>query len=264
MCGPWSFLREYFVQLPTGYDKTKAYPMLLEGPGCGGKGNNLYALPDLATSVIRVGLSPSVEAQALHATNPGQGCFDDKDGDNSVEWPFYEALWDKLASTLCFDAHRVFAGGNSSGAWLANELGCKYSGDAARPIRGVLSNGGGLPTQRMYVPTCTTKPMSGFWSHSASDTTDAITVYDIPAMNRALIVDGCVPTGVTYQNAMFDPFPVSATDSTSCKKYQGCPAATPLVICSLPTNDHSAHDAVVNPGWPTFIKLFSTPPLLTP
>ena len=57
--------REYYLQLPANYDSSNALPVIFEGPGCGGKGNNLYALPDLATAVIRVGLSPSAEASAF-------------------------------------------------------------------------------------------------------------------------------------------------------------------------------------------------------
>jgi hypothetical protein len=262
-CGAWSYLREYYLQLPTGYDKTKAYPLLFEGPGCGGKGNNLYALPDLASTVIRVGLSPSVDAQAFHATNPGQGCFDWADGDNSVDWVFYENLYDQLAGQLCFDKNRVFASGNSSGAMLANELGCKYAGDATRPVRGIMPYTGGLPTDPRYVPTCANKPMAGMWVHEVADGTYPFTG-SIVAMNRALTVNGCTPAGVTYQTAAFDPFPISAADSTSCKKYRDCPALYPLVVCPLPDNGKSDHSSVVNPGWATFLKLFSAPPLLTP
>jgi hypothetical protein len=258
-CGDWSFARESFVQLPTGYDKTRAYPLLIEGPGCGGKGNNLYALPDLAGSVIRVGLSPSVDAQAFHATNPNQGCFDDKEGDDSVDWPFYEKLYDQLASTVCFDKNLVFAGGNSSGAWLANELGCKYAGDPTRPIRGVMANTGGLPDQTKYKPTCTTNPMAGFWSYAIDQVGGSSG--NVFAMNRALGVNGCTPTGVTYSAAMFDPFPISATDSTSCKKFKGCADRFPLVVCSLPGTSHGANDNVVDPGWCSFLKLFTTVPV---
>jgi hypothetical protein len=260
-CGAWTDMRDYWVRLPTGYDMTKAYPILFEGPGCGGHGNNLYALPGLGSTVIRVGVSPSAQIQAFHATNPGQGCFDDKEGDDSVDWVLYEALYDKLASQICFDRNRVFAGGNSSGAWFSNELGCKYAGDATRPVRGIMPNTGGLPTDPKYVPTCTTKPMSGFWSHEVNDGTNPF-MGNIVAMNRALTVNGCTPAGVTYGTAMFDPFPISATDSTSCKKYRGCPAEYPLVVCPLPGNQHASHDNVVNPGWDTFIKLFLTAPLL--
>jgi hypothetical protein len=267
-CGPWGpWTREYFVQVPTGYNKTKAYPLIFEGPGCGGHGNNLYALPDLADSAIRVGLTPSADAQALHATNPGQGCFDDKEGDDSVDFVFYESLWDQLAKTLCFDKNRVFAAGNSNGASLANELGCKYAGDATHPIRGIMTNGSaGLPTGTKYAPTCTTRPMAGMWIYAVDDGA-ANPVTPIGAMNRALQVNGCTPAGVSYQIAMFDPFPISATDSTSCKRYQGCPSIAPLVVCSLHATgigSSTVVTAAVNAGWPTFLKLFSAPPLLTP
>jgi poly(3-hydroxybutyrate) depolymerase len=255
-------VREYYVQLPAGYDQTKAYPLLVEGPGCGGNGNNLYALPDLAGTVIRVGLSPSVDAQAFHSTNPGQGCFDDKEGDDSVDWPFYEGVYDQLAATVCFDKNRVFAAGNSSGAWLANELGCKYAGDAARPIRGIMANTGGLPTDPRYVPTCTTKPMAGFWSWQAGDLSQASPTGNIIAINRALKVNGCTPDGVSYANGTFSPFPISSGDGTSCKKFNGCPDLYPLVVCATQGGGHVTADIVVNPGWATFIQLFSAPPVV--
>jgi hypothetical protein len=262
-CGAWGpWTREYYVKLPTGYMNTKAYPILFAGPGCGGHGNNMYALSGLADTIILVGLTPSADAQAGHATNPGQGCFDDKEGDDSVDWVFYEQLYDKLQGTLCFDRNRVFAGGDSSGAWFSNELGCKYAGDAKRPVRAVMPNTGGLPTDPRYVPTCTTKPMSGFWSHEVGDQVNMFTG-NIVAMNRALQVNGCMPAGVKYDTATFDPYPISATDSTSCKKYKGCPDLYPLVVCPLPGNDHASSPQVVNPGWTTFIKSFLAPPLLT-
>jgi hypothetical protein len=259
-CGAWSYARDYWVRLPTGYDKTKAYPLVFEGPGCGGHGNNLYSIPVFDTSVIVVGLSPSAEAQAFHATNPGQGCFDNKEGDDSVDWVFYENLYDQLAGTLCFDRNRVFGSGYTSGGWLANELGCKYAGDATRPIRGILVDSGGLPTDPNYVPTCTAKPMAGFWSHETTDTTTPF-LDDVVAMNRALVVNACGPPGVTYQTATFDPFPISGLDSTSCKRYRACPNLYPLVVCAFPGNGKSSHDNIVVPGWPTFLKLFSAPPL---
>ena len=39
------------MTLPAGYDPTKPYPIIFEGPGCGGSGLNLYKLPDLDGSV---------------------------------------------------------------------------------------------------------------------------------------------------------------------------------------------------------------------
>jgi hypothetical protein len=67
-----------------------------------------------------------------------------------------------------------------------------------------------------------------------------------------------------YASAMFEPFPISATDGTSCKRFKNCSDLYPMVVCPLPVNDHGSHPEVVNPGWATFIKLFLQAPLLAP
>jgi hypothetical protein len=258
-CGAWSDTRNYYVRLPQGYDKNQAYPLVLEGPGCGGQGYNLYGVPSFNSTVIRVGLTPSAYWQRYHATNPNQGCFDDKEGDDSVDFVFYEKLYDQLAGTLCFDRDRVFAAGNSSGSWLANELGCKYATDAKRPIRGVLTNGGGLPTDPRFTPTCTKSPMAGFWS---GEVPNPVTPFSsvIVAMDRALTVNGCTPAGVTYETATFDPFPIGGGNPDGvCKRYQGCPDTAPLVVCPIPySSQKGGQDNIVNPGWPAFLKLFDS------
>jgi poly(3-hydroxybutyrate) depolymerase len=265
-CGAWTDTREYWVKLPTGYDKTKAYPLFFEGPGCGGAGNNLYNIAEFDSTVIRVGLTPSAYWQQYHATNPGQHCFDDKEGDDSVDWVLYEKLYDLFNSTLCFDRNRVFAGGNSSGAWFSNELGCKYAGDPTRPVRAIMPNTGGLPTDPKYVPTCTTKPMAGFWSHQVGDTENPFSG-NIVAMNRALQVAGCTSGGATetYANggALGDPFTLTNGNATQCKRYKGCPDTTPLVVCPLPGNNHDSNTNTVQPGWAAFVKLFSTGSLIS-
>jgi hypothetical protein len=262
-CGPWSYLREYFVTLPVGYDNTKAYPLVFEGPGAGGHGDQLYALPDLASTVIRVGLTPSVDAQRLHATSPDQGCFDDYEGDDSVDWVFYESLYDQLAGQLCFDKNRVFASGNGhncGGSWLANELGCKYAGDPTRPVRGVLTNNGGLLTDPMYVPTCTTKPMAGIWVFDTM--IGDLPFYKVP-IARAMKVNGCT-IGTGYDDASFDNFPIGGGNpDTTCQKIKGCPDLYPLVVCVLPVNAVSSNASVVNPGWSMYVKLFENSPLLS-
>ena len=265
-CGDWSFAREYFVTLPATYDQTKAYPIFFEGPGCGGTGANLYALDaDAQDTVIRVGLSPSVDAQAFHATNPGQGCFDDKEGDDSVDFVFYEALYDHLAATLCFDRNRLFAGGNSSGAWLGNELGCKYAGDAQRPVRAVLSNTGGLPTDPRYAPTCTSAGMAAFWAYETdSDGSGQPFTGDLVAAARAIVVDKCDPQAA-YDTTNSSDFPIGGGNAAStCKLLSGCAPLFPLVVCKLAGTGHSAHLTVVNPGFSTFIRLFEKAPLLAP
>ncbi len=258
-CGAWSYEREYFLTLPAGYDEDRPYPLVLQGPGCGGTGADVYSLStDIDDSVIRVGLTPPPN-DIGHATNPGQGCFDDKEGDDSVDWVFYESLYDKLATQLCFDRHRVFASGQNSGAWFANELTCKYAGDAARPVRGVLASGGDLPNQPPYAPTCSGKPFAGIFFIMPPVNDNALPS-DHVASNDAFRVDGC-SMGTTVDTAPVENFPIGGgnPDST-CKQIVGCPGQNPLVVCTLP----SSFTDIVNPGFSTFLALFEKAPLLSP
>ena len=127
-----------------------------------------------------------------------------------------------------------------------------------------MPNAGGLPTDAKYVPTCTANPMAGMWSYQ-SDVTESSINSNIFAINRALKVNGCVPDGVTLSTAMFDDFSIGGGNlDGTCKKISGCPELAPLVVCSLPGAGHTSNDTVVDPGWPAFLKVFSTAPLLTP
>jgi len=249
--GPWTMDRQYFVRLPNGYDNTKAYPMILQGPGCGGDGRAVYPLGDIADQVIKVGFTPPDPGIVGHVEAPGGGCFDDKEGDDSVDWPFYEAVWDLLASELCFDQNRVFASGNSSGAWWGNELACKYAGDPNYPMRGIGVNTGGLPTDPTRVPTCNNNPFSGMWIHETNDGTNPFTGNKV-AIARAMSVNGCT-IGTNYDDTSFENYPIGGGNpDDTCRKIQGCPDLFPLVVCELPGNGHGSHDNVANPGFSTF------------
>jgi hypothetical protein len=253
-CGDWTSNREYSIFLPQNYNPNQAYPLIFAGPGCGGGSANIDRYDNnVNDQVIVIGLKPSVEIQAFNAISPNQGCFDDHEGDDSVDWVFYEDLYDTLASTLCFDRNRVFAGGNNSGATLANELGCKYAGDAMRPIRGVISNQGGLPSQAQYEPTCTDKPMAGFWAHFPEDT------YRFPdskfAINRAISVNHCIP-GTSYDNATLINYPIGGgLPDDTCKQIAGCDEL--MVVCSFPgSSSHQGLLAVTELGGSTFLQSF--------
>ena len=84
-CGAWSVPRDYYLWLPPTYDNHHAYPLVVQAPGCGGVGTEVYSLSPtngandvgLGGSVIRVGLTPPPNSVG-HGTNENQGCFDDK------------------------------------------------------------------------------------------------------------------------------------------------------------------------------------------
>jgi hypothetical protein len=262
VCGPWSVPRDFYVNLPANYDPNKAYPLIFEAPGCGGNGTNVYPISDVANRSIRVGLTPGPNSLG-HGTNEKQGCFDDREGDDSVDWVFYETVYDKLNSELCFDRNRVFAGGNSSGAWLANELGCKYAGDSRRPVRGVMPTTGGLPTDPAFVPTCSTAPLAGFWVHDLPNQTTPFSS-DQVAIDRAMSLAQC-KSGHDFQTARLVSFPIGGGVADDvCQRIADCDPLYPLVVCALPGVSRGSNDNVVNPGWSVFVKLFDTAPLVTP
>jgi predicted esterase len=269
-CGPWSLLREYYVTLPADYQKTQPYPLVLQAPGCGGNGTNVYSLSPTNTdvgagvngSVIRVGLTPAPNSIG-HGTNENQGCFDDKEGDDSVDFVFYENLLDKLKTELCYDESRVFAVGNSSGAWLSNELGCKYAGDTkGHAIRGILPNTGGLPNDPKFSPTCSGKPLAGFWIYENSDSGGGGFNGNIYAISRAMTAASCMVPN--YSGAVaggyVENFPIgNGMPATTCQRMLNCAAPYPLVVCALPGNVHGGHDDVVNPGFAAFLNLLAPP-----
>jgi poly(3-hydroxybutyrate) depolymerase len=262
-CGPWNYTRKYVLDLPDGYDSNTAYPIVFMGPGCGSSAQAILNEYDYdGAKVIRVGVTPVEERDTIgHGTNPGEGCFDDKEGDDAVDWVMYEELYKKLSQTVCFDRNRVFASGNSSGAWFSNELGCKYAGHPEYPVRGIMPNTGGLPAEPQYKPTCTDKPMAGMWVHETGDPVNGFAGNKY-AIARAMMVNGCT-MGTDYDTATFDPWPVDGRPANECRKMQGCPELYPIVVCPLNGNGHGGHGETVNPSGKKFLEMFTMPPFLT-
>lgn len=262
-CGPWSLEREYFVWLPPGYDKNKAYPLVIEGTGCGGKGTDVYPLtgpdpgggPGVGGSVIRVGITPAPNSIG-HGTNENQGCYDDKEGDDSVDLVLFETLLDKLKTQLCYDENRVYVSGNSSGAWIANELACKYAGDThGHAIRAVAVNQGGLPTEPQFRPTCSEKPVAGAFVYAIDDLGASFAGPKV-AISHTMKINGCASTSFDDAQSKneFMPYDVAGVAAGTCKRITGCLEQYPVVVCPLPGNNHGSHDDVVNAAFSTFFK----------
>jgi len=264
-CGPWSVPRDYYVWLPPAYAKTQAYPLVVQGPGCGATGTDVYSLSPTNTdanagvdgTVIRVGLTPP-PVSIGHGTNENQGCFDDKEGDDSVDFVFFEKLLDTLKAELCYDENRVFVAGNSSGAWLANELVVKYAGNTkGYAVRGVIANTGGLPNEPRFAPTPSGHPYAGLWVFEVDD---AGAGFSSPkyAIDKAMRAAGCVANG--YDTAQLEAFALGGGPlATACKRIAGCSTLFPLIVCPLAGNGHGAHNEIVNPGSAAFIDMLAAP-----
>src|SRR4029077_17590412 len=107
--------RVYYIDIPTGYDPTKPYPILFGGAGCGGADNTNASSGGFAVlgtsnpNAIQVGLGYI------------GGGFSQNGADNP-EMPFFDAVLKDVETSYCVDKGRVFVGGYSSGGWLSYML----------------------------------------------------------------------------------------------------------------------------------------------
>jgi poly(3-hydroxybutyrate) depolymerase len=260
--GPWSFSRDYYVWLPADYDYQKRYPVVIQLTACGGIGNSVYSLDGpgggegVDGSVIRVGISPPPDG-INHAINPNVGCYDDYEGDDSVEVTMYQAVIDALNQKVCYDKNRVFVNGDASGSTLSNQLLCHFAGTTdGYAIRGSITNAGTWRTPPSSAPTCSDKPVASIFVHEIDDPVQPFDNVKL-AINRALTVSGC--SGINYDTAPSSAYKIGASDSTSCKKMDGCAANYPVVVCALPGKTHDSNYEVVNPAASTLIGQLAAP-----
>jgi poly(3-hydroxybutyrate) depolymerase len=214
----------------------------------------------LNESFIHVGVTPPEPGTIGHTEAPGAGCFDDKEGDDSIDWVLYEDMLDFLAERFCYDHSRVFASGNSSGAWWANELGCIYAGHERYPIRGIAANVGGLPPEGPTGPHCVDAPLAGIWIREVNDGMAAF-ANDILAVERAMEVNDCDTSSYnqagnqlpTIAEDVWEPFPIDNNPDGTCHRMLECPAEYPIIVCPLPGTGHGSHTEVANPGFAAFL-----------
>ncbi|HVR61039.1 MAG TPA: hypothetical protein VMU50_04025 [Polyangia bacterium] len=227
-----SLMRNYYLKLPPNYDNMKPYRLIFQGTNCTGCPTCVMPFDTVAGAegVIQVAL----ERRA------GSGCFDDQ-SPMSVDFPFAEAADGELRGKICFDEHRVFINGHSSGSWLTNEVGCIYA-SAPQPgpappggplvIRAIAPHSGGLPA----TTPCSTRPMPGMWTHNHDDPMNNF-MGSVNAINRALKVNGCMGT---YGNSPIAPYAAPGTNNT-CHIYTSCPKEFPIILCDPATGGHEGN-----------------------
>ncbi len=231
--------REFFIKLPTNYDKMKPYRMVFEGPGCGSKLSSVpdFAGPSGAEGVIQIGLISETS------------CFDDQRTD-SIEYKFLEAVYAILQDKICFDQHRVFVSGFSSGAWLSNMMGCVYG---SKLIRAIAPSAGGLSTAPGIAPPCTNLPTPGLWNHNENDGTNSPSGTRA-AINRALKVNKCQGDFSTSPRAPYQ-VAASAAASMACERFTTCPKEFPVVLCHPTTGAHTMPSFFPAAAWQFFSAL---------
>jgi poly(3-hydroxybutyrate) depolymerase len=219
--GNWNN-RVYYINVPTGYDPTKPYPILFGGTGCGGaaqtngSSGGFAVLPSSNPNAIQVGLSYTNGA-----------CFSQGGADNP-ETPFFDAVLKEVSANYCIDKARVFVGGYSSGGWLSYMLAMARGG----VVRGIHPAAGGLAVEANRPPD-TKLPVAGLLLTGANDTANPATgaTGSDAARDLMLKYNGCTGTDTV-------PWEV-ACNGCGCVRYTGCPAAYPIVRCRPPGQGHT-------------------------
>ena len=203
--------REYYLNLPTGYDGKKPVPVVWEYHPMGGnakQGITMYGLNSKLTNVIFV--SP----QGLGST-PG---FPNTGGEDEN---MTRAINAEIEAKYCTDTSRYFATGFSYGGSMSFTAACNMS-DIFRAV-------GAESGSTVSGATCASKKparMVAVWAtHGDADT--VLPISAATSMIQALAKDnGCTTT-------------TTAVDPSPCVAYQGCQDGYPVVWCVRPGDQHA-------------------------
>jgi hypothetical protein len=219
--------RIYYVKLPNNYDPKKPYKVVVGGSSCVGSTTNPAPIDFTGVTSATGGaiqISPVVEPGVMQ--DGGATCYDDKHTD-SIEYPLMEAMLKAAGDKFCYDQHKVFVQGHSSGGWYSNMMGCVYGSTL---LRAMSSNGGGIAIGTGVRPPCTDNPTAGLWILPKGDIEGRTETFD--ALDRALKVNRCEgATGAMGDYLKLPTMPFTDGGAQACRKYTGCPAAFPVVFC---------------------------------
>jgi poly(3-hydroxybutyrate) depolymerase len=213
--------RPYSVRLPTGYDPTRAYPVIVLLHGCSGGTNN-----------VPMEMSSGADAIVVRGTGSAPDtCWDtDSDGPDVA---FFDAMVADVKARFCADEHRFFIVGYSSGSWLANQLTCIR----ADVLRGAATVAGGESARG----DCG-GPVARIFIHDEGDNSNQIGSSE-QARDRQLTQNMCDESAA--------PMPV---EPSPCTLYQGCAAGYPVQWCPTTGEGHNRQDNFAAPTFWNFFK----------
>ena len=203
--------REYYLNLPTGYDGKKPVPVVWEYHPWGGSGKGgmtMYQLNSRLTNVIFV--SPHGTGDPIGFPNT-----------NGMDEDMTRAVNAEIEAKFCTDKSRYFATGFSYGGSMSFTAACNMS-DIFRAI-------GAQSGSIVSGATCARKTparMVAIWAtHGDADTT-------LPIKNTTPMIEALVKAnGCTTTTKPVDPSP--------CVEYQGCKEGFPVIWCVRPGDGHA-------------------------
>jgi polyhydroxybutyrate depolymerase len=222
---------QYYVKLPTGYDPSKPYPVIIMlNPT-----NNPLSWAEGAAGFEATGPKEAwIRAYPTMAVNANGW------GANDVA--FFQPFYDQITASYCIDKARIFASGESSGGDFASILGCEF-GDKIRATA-----------------PCSTKPVNGYALDvpTTRKCKGEVTAVIIHGKNDNVVTPANGPKTRDFYAALNHcgtttmPVPGYTDTLSNCVMYQGCDPGFPVYWCNHTDPNYSG----TNHGWPAFAPKF--------
>jgi poly(3-hydroxybutyrate) depolymerase len=225
--------RRYVLNIPTNYDNTKPYQLVLALHALDGNDKQMYAWQ-------YYGLLPLSNNTAIFAApngmKSGSPCTGTGSGESGCGWPntagqdmaLMDAVIKQVEDNFCVDTNRIVATGWSYGASMAYEVGCE------RPLSNVGSAGWGVRAIAIYSGA----QMSGSCKPS---TGTPVAFYESHGINDSVLsYNGGVTLAQNFANADGCTWatPAKASGSHICTTISGCKSDYPVEFCSF-VGDHT-------------------------
>src|SRR6478609_1201548 len=239
--------RAYTLHVPSGYDGSKAVPLVIDFHGLSGNGkgessSSPYPAQTDADGVI-MAFPSGLSGPGGTAWNVGPCCVK-----NTDDVAFAKALVAEVEKSACIDTKRVYAVGFSMGGGMSHYLACH----AADTFAAVAPAAFDLLQEN--IDDCKpTRPISVI---SFRSTGDNVVDYD---GGYSMAVQG-MPINFLGAKATFQKWAeinqctgaASAEDSNGCATYAGCPGGVEVTLCTKQGGTHEPGNAKV--GWPSLKK----------
>jgi poly(3-hydroxybutyrate) depolymerase len=221
---------QYYVKLPTNYDASKPYPVMIMfnptgNPISWAEQNAGFEVTGPKEAWIRV---------YPHPANSSSGW-----GANDVS--FFQPFYDQITGNLCIDKARVFAAGESSGGDFSSILGCEHA-DKLRAVG-----------------PCATKNVQQYpLNADTRKCTGQVTAVVIHGKRDSVVGTDNGPktrdfyTKLNHCEASTTPVDGYTDDRSNCVLAQGCDEDYPVYWCQHGDPNYNN----TNHGWPAFAPKF--------
>jgi poly(3-hydroxybutyrate) depolymerase len=215
--------RQFYFNLPAGYDGTRALPLVFAWHYAGGQASTIagtgfsghyYSVQTNFPSALYV--APQGLTGPATDAGPGQTGWPNTNGQDVA---FARAMVSWFESNFCVDKSRLFSTGFSYGGIMSHTVACQMP-DVFRAV-GIMSGEffGGPGS------SCVNHDIAAWITHGDADTTVPFTSGE-SARDRIVALNHC---GSTTQ----------AVSPSPCVQYDGCDSGYPVVWCPVAGEGHA-------------------------